>query len=64
MMVNKIAHLHKIEYMNFKSADSLKSEIRRLINHHVKHGHLLRNIMIDQQILQLKFFQNYEDKEE
>jgi hypothetical protein len=47
--------LDKIEYMTCQTADSLKSEIRKLIIYHHEYGQQLENISIDQEFLRLKF---------
>lgn len=58
--MNRISHLDKIEYMTCQTADSLKSEIRKLILYHDECGQKLVNISIDHGVLHLNFTQNCE----
>ena len=62
--IKKIRHLDQIEYMSCPSADSLKSEIRKLIIFHDECGQHLVNISIDYGVLHLIFSQNCERETE
>ena len=48
-------HLDQIDYMTCQTADSLKSEIRKLIIYHYECGQQLENISIEHEVLRLKF---------
>jgi len=50
-----IPHLDKVEYMTCQTADSLKSEIRKLIIYHHECGQQLDDISIEHEVLRLKF---------
>ncbi len=60
--IKKIKHLDQVQYMSCPSADSLKSEIRKLILYHDECGKHLENISIDHKILHLKFSKNSENE--
>ena len=53
-----IPPLDQIEYMTCQTADSLKSEIRKLIIYHHECGQQLENISIEHEVLRLKFSVN------
>ena len=59
-----IPHLEKIEYMACQTADSLKSEIRKLIIYHHECGQQLENISIENEVLRLKFSVNNGNEKE